>query len=333
MTDSTHRHASCPDCDSPLTRRQFVRVSAAALAAPLVLPVSRAIGNQPGTSETLVGQLYGSFTSEQRAALCFPFDHELRQKVDNNWHIVPQTIGRFLNEDQQDLVKQIFMTMHSDQYAQTVYDQVKHDSNGDFGKSSVAVFGEPGTGKFQFVMTGRHCTRRCDGDAMDGRAFGGPIFYGHAAESFNEKPDHPGNAYWYQALRANEVFKALDARHRKMALRTDPRKEQGNKTVELTRKGAELPGVPCSELTADQKALVKATLKDLLAPFRPTDVEETMKILEANGGIDAMSMAFYQNMDVGDDGVWDVWQIQGPGMIWYFRGDPHVHTWVNIQKV
>ena len=51
------------------------------------------------------------------------------------------------------------------------------------GGSSVAIFGEPGSGKFQFVLTGRHCTRRCDGDSVEGAAFGGPLFYGHAAKS------------------------------------------------------------------------------------------------------------------------------------------------------
>jgi hypothetical protein len=43
-------------------------------------------------------------------------------------------------------------------------------------------------------------------------------------------------------------------------------------------------------------------------------------------------MAFYKNMDIGNDGVWDVWQIEGPNMLWYFRGAPHVHTWVNIRE-
>ena len=56
-----------------------------------------------------------------------------------------------------------------------------------------------------------------------------------AAESFNEKANHPGNVYWYQAVRANEVFKALDGKQRKLALLdTDPRKEQATKTVALS---------------------------------------------------------------------------------------------------
>jgi hypothetical protein len=42
-------------------------------------------------------------------------------------------------------------------------------------------------------------------------------------------------------------------------------------------------------------------------------------------------MSFYKNLDIGSDGVWDVWQLESPNMIWYFRGAPHVHTWVNIR--
>jgi len=34
---------------------------------------------------------------------------------------------------------------------------------------------------------------------------------------------------------------------------------------------------------------------------------------------------------VGNDGVWDVWQLESPTMVWYFRGSPHVHVWVNLR--
>ena len=59
--------------------------------------------------------------------------------------------------------------------------------------------------KFELVMTGRHMTIRCDGDRAEHVAFAGPIFYGHAASGFNEKPNHPGNVFWHQALAANKV--------------------------------------------------------------------------------------------------------------------------------
>jgi hypothetical protein len=71
-------------------------------------------------------------------------------------------------------------------------------------------------------------------------------------------------------------------------------------------------------------------MADLLAPFRKEDADEAMKLVEANG-FEHLHMAFYKNEDIGNDGVWDVWQIEGPSMVWYFRGKPHVHVWVNIR--
>src|SRR5262249_54018114 len=149
----------------------------------------------------------------------FPFDHPLRSKVDNNWQITDKKLAEFFNHDQQAMVREIFNGLHSPEYAERVWQQVEHDAGKEgFGGCSVALFGEPGTRKFEFVLTGRHVTRRCDGDSVEGAAFGGPIFYGHAARGFYEKPDHPGNAYWFQAVRANEVFGMLNGKQRQMAL-------------------------------------------------------------------------------------------------------------------
>ena len=173
-------------------------------------------------------------------------------------------------------------------------------------------------------------TRRCDGNSVEGAAFGGPIFYGHAAQSDNEKADHPGNVYWYQAVRANEVFGMLNGKQREMALLEDSREEQGSATVKLTGRRTGLPGLPVTELTRDQKDHVRKVMTDVLAPFRKSDADEAMKLVEANG-FDDLHMAFYKKHDIGNDGIWDVWQIEGPAMLWYFRGYPHVHTWVHIR--
>ena len=231
------------------------------------------------TSETLVKSFYDSLTEEQRKIMCFAFDHELRLKVDNNWQITKTKVESF-TKDQQAMIKEIFMGLHSEEYAQKVYDQVEWDSGieGFEGGSSVAIFGEPGTGKFEFVLTGRHCTRRCDGDSVEGAAFGGPIFYGHAAKSFNEGPKHEDNAYWYQAVRANEVYQMLDGKQRKAALLGKSRGEHGNKTVELTGKKEGLDGIRVADLSADQKDHVRKVIGDLLAPFRKNDVGRSHEI-------------------------------------------------------
>src|SRR5690606_21600182 len=204
---------------------------------------------------------------------------------------------------------------HSDEYARDVLSATEHD-NGDrgLGACSVALFGEPGTGKFEFVLSGRHVTRRCDGDSVEGAAFGGPSFYRHAALSDTEAADDPGNIYWFQAKRANEVFAALDGRQRELALLDRARPERGTETVRLKGAAAGLEGIPMSELSADQRELVRKVMADLLAPFRPADAREALKLVD-DAGFEHLHMAFFKKGDIGDDGVWDIWQLEGPGMI------------------
>src|SRR5204862_6872872 len=186
-------------------------------------------------------------------------------------------VGKAFTPDQQPMIEEIFRGLHNPEFYDKVVYHMKEDGGGH-GAYSVAVFGEPGAGKFEFVLTGRHCTARCDGDSVEGAAFGGPIFYGHAAESFNEKADHPGNIYWYQAKRANEVFQMLDGKQRGIALLDEPRPEQGTATVKLSGKSTGLAGIPVSALSHDQKDLVRKVMADVLAPFRQSDAMEAMKL-------------------------------------------------------
>ena len=322
-----------------MTRRTFLKTTSVAAATVAVAgPASMLAATPAGkaaaeraTSENLAATLYNSLSDVQRKAIVFPFDHPLRSKVDNNWNITDKKIFEFFTKDQQAMIREIFTGLHSPEYAERVLRQVEHDGGKEgFGGCSIALFGEPGTGKFEFVLTGRHVTRRCDGDSVEGAAFGGPIFYGHAAKSFNEAADHPGNIYWYQARRANEVFKMLDGKQRELALLDVPREEKGTETVRLTGR-TDLPGLPVGALARDQKQLVRKVMADVLAPFRKADADEALKLIERNG-FDHLHMSFYKHDDIGNDGVWDVWQIEGPAMLWYFRGAPHVHTWVHIRE-
>jgi hypothetical protein len=324
---------SCSDC-AAVSRRDFLKTSIAGIAAVsaggLAVPAAYAAPTPASKSETLVATLYKSLSEAQRQAVCHPFDHPLRQKVDNNWHINKSYVGEFYTKDQQEMIRQIFVGLHSPEYAERVMQQVEHDNLGDGGflGGAVALFGEPGSGKFEFVYSGRHVTRRCDGDSVAGAAFGGPIFYGHAPKLFNETPEHPDNIYWYQAKRANEVFQMLDGKQREQALVTSTREESASDTVKLAG-SSEMPGLPVGSLSKDQQEHVRKVMADVLAPFRKEDVDEALKLVES-AGFDKLHLSFNKNMDIGNDGVWDVWQLEGPSMVWYFRGKPHVHVWVNV---
>lgn len=350
------RHMRCEDCEasasSPVTRRDFVKVvsaSAAAIAAagPIGMSPRQMLGGETAGSkpkaapETLVKQLHDSLSPEQRKDVCFDWDYKddrglLRTHVSNNWNVTdPQTLnvgGKFYTSDQQDLIREIFLGLYNPDWHDRILKQLKDDAGG-YGKSqTIALFGTPGSGKFEFLMTGRHLTIRCDGDSTENVAMGGPVFYGHAADGFNEKAGHPGNVFWYQAQKANALFKMLDGKQREQALVAVAPPEA---KVEFKGKSS-IPGVHIGELSPDQKAHAQEVLKALVEPYRTSDQQEVMKALNAQGGLDECRLAFYrsnskgESLDLGDDGEWDVWRLEGPAFVWHFRGVPHVHVWVNV---
>lgn len=92
----------------------------------------------------------------------------------------------------------------------------------------------------------------------------------------------------------------------------------------------ERPGLPVGELSKDQKEEMQKVLTKLIEPYRQVDQEEVRACLKAQGGLDACHLAFYRDADIGEDGVWDNWRLEGLAFVWYFRGSPHVHVWVNI---
>jgi hypothetical protein len=275
--------------------------------------------------ETAVKVLYESLNDEQKKVICKPFDDPLQRKYGANWAITKPTIAEFFNKDQQELIRQIFRGCTSEEGYDRFLKQMKEDYGG-FGQYHVAIFGKPGDkDRFQFVMTGRHMTIRDDGNFSDGTAFGGPMVYGHGTG--DSQKGLPGNVFYYQTLAANKVFEMLDGKQRKVALLDKAPREDD---VKIRGPKAEFPGIALADLSADQRKLVDEVMHQLLAPYRAEDVKEAMACLKEGGGMDKMHLAFYKEHDIGSDGIWDIWRLEGPTFVWHFRGAPHVHTYVNI---
>src|ERR1041384_5694540 len=105
---------NCPDCDSSLDRRPFVRaVGATALAAAagpgLFSPrFAHAAPSDKSEAVGTVARLYAALSDEQKKTVCFPFDHQLRSKISANWHITePKIESSFYTKDQQALIDEI----------------------------------------------------------------------------------------------------------------------------------------------------------------------------------------------------------------------------------
>lgn len=323
----------CSDCaNDDVSRRSFLRTVGGTLAASAALPsLGRAIAKDSKPAETYVKILYDSLTEKQRKVVHFPFGHELATQVKNNWNIVDPkvaSIGTFYTSDQQDLIRHILKGITSEDGYRRFHKQMTDDAGG-FEKYTCALFGDPGQDRFEWVLTGRHLTLRADGNSFENAAFGGPIFYGHAVQ-FEEEAHHPGNVWWYQGQLANELFGMLDGKQRAKALIDGAAPPDEAEAVHLQGSKAKLPGLAGAELSADQKGLLRSTVRSLFSMFRTSDVAEAVQCIETNGGFDALHLNFYKEEDIGKDGVWDRWSIQGPAFVWYFRGSPHVHTWVNV---
>lgn len=316
------RAPRCRDC----SRRQFLKVTAG-LAAITIMPrtLPAQDDRKSAPCESLVRKLFESLTDRQRQIAALPWDDKRRTVVSNNWTVVDPNIGELYTREQQQLIRDILKTLMSEEGYEKLLRQMRDDWGG-LENYTCAFFGEPDS-KLQWVLAGRHVTLRWD-DSRDGPAFGGPIFYGHAPE-FNEKPDHPGNVWWDQGRAANKIYAALDEKQRARALRR-PSPPDSDVCVRFSK---QFPGLPVTELSRDQKPLVEELLRRLLAPYRKTDQDEALEIIKANGGVDAFHLSFYSDDDIGQDGVWDRWQLQGPGFVWYMRGSPHIHTWVHIDRV
>ena len=338
MSQSTD---SCPDCDQPLTaldRRQFLKAAGAGTAASvaggmLIDPVqAKPVAEKP--AETIVTQLYESMTAEQKRAVCFDWDHQdkerglLRTYISNNWRITQPAIqSDFYNADQQVMIRQIFEGIVNPEWIGR-FDKQFSDDMGGFGRrQSIAVFGQPGNGLFELVLSGRHGTLRCDGNSTEHVAFGGPILYGHAASGYYEKPNHPDNIFWHQAVAANELFKMFDGRQRQQALVA---KAPDESQVAFRGKAGSFDGIAATDMSADQRAHLQQVLQKLIEPYRQSDRDEVISALATQGGLDQCHLAFYRADDLGGDGVWDNWRLEGPAFVWHYRGAPHVHVWVNV---
>lgn len=288
----------------------------------------------PAAPESLVKVLYDTLTPEQRKTICFAWDYQdakrgvLRSRVENNWHVTePDILSDFYTADQQAIIRDLFEGIIQPDWHKRIYKQLDDDAGGFGTDQNIAIFGTPGDGKFELVMTGRHMTLRCDGNSSDHVAFGGPIFYGHAAAGFNEPANHEGNVFWPQALEANKLYTMLDGKQRKAALVEKLPVEQ---QVGFRGRDGQLPGIPLTEMSADQKEQVQKVLQKLIEPYRQSDRDEVLSCLKTQGGLDRCSLAFYKEGDIGNDQVWDCWRLEGPAFVWYFRGTPHVHVWVNV---
>lgn len=323
--------SDCPDCAPDPARRRMLLGAGAVVAAAAtgslslvgeamaaVEPVAK--GAKVPVAESSVARLFQSLSAEQKAVCVMPFEHPKATQVGANWGIIEPTIEKLYTEPQQRIIHEILRGVTSEDGYDRMLRQMS-DDNGGFGNYHCALFGDP-AGKLEWVMTGRHLTIRANANNAPDSVFGGPIVYGHGLEGEYKK-----NLFHYQVEAANKVFQMLDGKQREQALLPMAPAENS-----ITIKKDGFAGIAGADLSKDQRELLVAVGKTLLAPYREADQAAAMKAIHDSGGIEKVHLSFYKNADLGNDGEWDIWRLEGPTVVWHFRGAPHVHTWVNFKS-
>ncbi len=336
----------CPECDEGLnlpkapSRRSFLRGAggaAAALAGASLLGRTAGAAEEeakpaaPKPAEGLIRELFETFSEEQRTSLVLPYDHrtdanaELTRHRTFNSPAMGKRIGEVYTPAQRELVERIARAILADDEAfKRVSRGGKWDSSGSFDGCGAILFGEPGTDSpYAYLFSGHHLTLRCDGNTQPGVAWGGPIYYGHSAGGYTID-----NVYRYQTEAVQAVFDALSEEQRKKAL--------GGESPGDGQRGLKprdpRPGIAYADLGAEQRELVEKVMRALLSPFRAEDAEEVMSLVKANGGMEQIHLAFYEDEDPYEGRPWHFWRLEGPGFVWNYRVLPHVHCFVNIES-
>lgn len=330
-----------------LTRREALATMAAALRAEPV---------RDGPSSKAIRGFHESLSPQQRKTMCFAWGHKgpsglpLRFHVTNNWAVSPAAVRSFTKE-QQKLIGDVFDSVLDKGWTDKLHKQAQDDTGKHWTEDrKIALFGEPGRGRCQVVISGFHLTLRAVDGPIEKVAFGGAICHGHQPSGFHEKPGHPGNFFWYQAQQAHKVYQLLDGKQQKQALvlKGMPYYEFGGKIdrrvilpdsklpiplepdVRFRGPKAELPGLPIAEMSSDQKTAMQKVLTSVLAPYRKPYRDAARQCLEKQGGLDRCHLIFYKERTLGKEGTWDNWRVEGPAFVWYFRGYPHVHLWIHL---
>jgi hypothetical protein len=320
------------------------------------VPASAASAERGSVADAAVRALYESLSEQQKKVMCFDWDKKgygglpLRLHVTNNWAVSNMTVGA-LTKDQQALVEEVLKSVLKPGWPEKLAQQAKDDTGKLWTEDrKIAIFGTPESGKCHCVISGFHLTFRAGSDRDAHAAFGGAICHGHQPSGFYEKPGHPGNIFWYQAQQAHKVYQILDGKQQKKALVLEgmPYYEFDGKIdrtvilpdskfkrpmepdVRFRGSVGGLPGLPVVEMTRDQREAMQKVLASLLEPYRQPYQDRVLRCLDRQGGLEKCHLIFYKEHTLGKGGEWDNWRVEGPAFVWYFRGYPHVHSWVHV---
>ena len=314
-----------------MNRRKLLKLGAGSLGgAGLVaiggryalLPPSRS--RQLASVDELAQRLFTGLDDETRAAACVDYEHPLRQYHNRGVGTGGLSIWRNFSREERRLWVDLLHAGLSPAGRERVPKQFFIRWPGVHLLEAL-ICGDPTAPPYQIILSGPHLNLRIGGTNREGVAFGGPQVYGD--QRGNGTSGLPGNVYRYQLERARGLFESLTSGERERATFAE---EPAQTQIELQGRSGQLPGLPLAGCKADAKQRVEGLVNSILENYPERDAEYARACLEANGGIDALSLSHYERGEEGRTGPYQIFRLEGPAAVFHFRGHPHVHAFINV---
>jgi hypothetical protein len=193
------------------------------------------------------------------------------------------------------------------------------------------------------VLSGGHLLIR-GGKEAPGAALGGGVAYGH--QIGNETWRVAGNSFAHHGDAANRFFATLAPHERTAAILPEPPHEL---VLQPQAAGGRFPGVAVAALAPAAQDAMRALLETVFSAYPDARRRTAFDAIDTNGGIGALHFAtyasrgFYADMqpwsvlDAAErarrgDPYWQVWRVEGPGTVVFFKGHPHVHAYIEVTR-
>jgi hypothetical protein len=274
--------------------------------------------------DALARSLYDSLDSSQRTETCVPYDHPLRQYHNRGvWGGGREILFGFDHHQRQILTDLLYAGLSEEGRGRIPNEALAKWAG--VQEMRVLICGDPTSAPYQIILTATHLNLRLGGKSREGAAFGGPQVYGD--QRGNNVAGLPGNQYRGQFLLAQRLLHTLDATRRNEALVEEaPVQTQ----IELQGTHGSFSGIPVAELAPEGKALARDLVERILSTYPAGDVAYAHECLHANGGSDGLFLSYYQHGEDGTIPEGQVFRLEGPAAVFYFRGYPHVHAFLNV---
>jgi hypothetical protein len=281
--------------------------------------------------DELAAEVHAELARSAGARACFDYDHPLRQVHNRGLWLGGLTVSAAtLSWSARRALTTILRGNLSASGFERLLSQYPSRISG-VNFLQLLLFGTPGRGPWQMLLSGIHLNLRVGSPIHDGTAFGGPQVYGD--QRGNERPGLPGNVFRYQMQTAHELVAGLTPAYRG-AIRVAQAPPQT--CIAVQGRGGRFDGVPVADFPVQARRQAQAVVSRVLENYGEESSAYAWDCLHRNGGVDGLHFADYdvdfQGGRHAGDSPSQIFRLEGPGAVFYFRGEPHVHAFVSVER-